>query len=227
MHNFKISPARSRLLVQSIFALMLGLLGHASNARANIVTLVSDPYPPYVMDGPDGQGYVVDMAIKILHDAGYQAQYVKVPFSRALLGLDKGIYDGLLAVSPGRKDFVYPENGFGTSQTFFFVLKDSSWQFHGVKSLNTIALGVIGGYEFSGSKSVLHKIDAYILKHKDDIRRVQFNHGTHALAQNMEKLKLGRIGAIVEDDAVFGTPPKRRGWQTSSKWLGTSPPSKR
>jgi ABC-type amino acid transport substrate-binding protein len=77
--------------------------------------------------------------------------------------------------------------------------------------LNSIALGVIDGYEFSGAKSVLHKIDAYILKNKDNSQRVQFNHGTNALAQNMERLKWGRIDAIVEDDAVFWYTAKKAG----------------
>jgi polar amino acid transport system substrate-binding protein len=96
-------------LAQSIFALVLGLLGHACNAASKIVILVSDPYPPYVMDGPGDQGYVAEMAIKILQDAGYQAQFIKVPFSRALRGLDKGNYDGLLAVSRGVKTLFTPK----------------------------------------------------------------------------------------------------------------------
>ena len=221
---FKLSSARSRLLVQSIFALLLALSSQASIGKSKIVKLVSDPYPPYVMDGPEGQGYVTEMAIKILHKAGYQAEYIAVPFRRAILGLDDGTYDGLLAVSPGRTGFVYPENGFGTSQTFFFVLKSNPWQFHGIESLDSVALGVIDGYEFSGSQSVLHKIDAYILENKDNVRRVQFNHGTTALAQNMEKLKLGRIDAIVEDDAVFWYTAKKAGLTDQFKVAGNLTP---
>ena len=94
--------------LSAAFALVALLSAQVAMAQAKSVKVVSDPYPPYVMDEPDRKGFVTEMTLKILRDAGYEAEYINVPFTRALVGLERGLYDGLLAVSPGRAGFVYP-----------------------------------------------------------------------------------------------------------------------
>jgi polar amino acid transport system substrate-binding protein len=190
-------------------------------AQSKSVKLVSDPYPPYVMDEPNSKGFVTEMAIKILKDAGYQAEYVNVPYKRALAGLDEGAYDGLLAVSPGREGYTYPENGFGTLQTAFFVMKSSAWEYKGKESLSAVTLGVIDGYEFSGGETGGFKLDDYVKANKANSKLVQPNFGTDALERNMKKLADGRISAMVEDSSVFWYTAKKMGMTDKFKTAGT------
>ena len=205
-----------------VVLLLFGLTYQPAVAQNKIVTLVSDPFPPYVMDDPERKGYVTEIVIKILEDAGYQARYIKVPFKRALLGLERGTYDGLLAVSPGRPGYIYTENSFGTSLTSFFVAKDSAWQYRGTHSLRGITLGVINGYEFSGGQPGEYgdKIDAYIATNKKDHHLVQVISGNDALERIIQKLALGRIDAAVEDSTVFWFAARKLGLADQFKAAG-------
>lgn len=213
--------ATNRMSLWLVVLLVFGLACPPAVAQGNVVKLVSDPFPPYVIDNGERKGYVTEMVIKILEDAGYQAKYIKVPFKRALLGLQRGTYDGLLAVSPGRPGYIYTDNSFGTSLTSFFVMKNSTWQYRGIESLSNITLGVINGYEFSGGQpgAYSEKIDAYILKNKDS-HLVQVVSGTDALDRIIQKLALGRIDAAVEDTTVFWYAAKKMGVADQFKAAG-------
>jgi ABC-type amino acid transport substrate-binding protein len=100
------------------------------------------------MNEADTKAYVTERVIKILEDTGYIAKYINTPFKRALLGLENGQYDGLLAVSPGRPGYIYTENSFGTSQTSLFVAKDSTWQYRGTPSLKALRWALLMGMSF-------------------------------------------------------------------------------
>ncbi len=189
----------------AVLALLGSLWLHPAQADDRIVKLVSDPYPPYVLDEESqNKGYITDMALKILHDAGYQAQYINVPYNRALMGMEKGLYDGLLAVSPGRENYLYPEKAFGTSQTAFFVVKTSAWRWQGPDSLSALTLGVIEGYQLGDAT-----LDAYIAQHRANPQRIEVSYGINALEKNLRMMALGRIGTVAEDSAVF--------WYTASQ----------
>jgi polar amino acid transport system substrate-binding protein len=210
--------ARRRLLNATACALALGLAHLPSWGQNKTVILVSDTYPPYVMDEGADKGYITEMAIKVFQNAGYKAQYVNVPFKRALVGLGNGDYDGLLAVSPGRKNFVYPKNAFGLSQTTFFALKTSKWEFKGVDSLGSVTLGVINGYEYDGE--LKGALNSYIEKNKNNSKLIQENSGTQALVQNIKKLESGRIDTMAEDTAVFWYSAKQAGMADKFKAVG-------
>jgi hypothetical protein len=68
------------------------------------------------MNEADTRAYVTARVIKLLEDAGYIAKYINTPFKCALLGLENGQRDGLLAVSPGRPGYIYRKL-LGISQT--------------------------------------------------------------------------------------------------------------
>lgn len=205
MNSFQQDVLGQRLCRRLVMALLFCLASPQAVAQSQVVRLVSDPYPPYVMDEADRKGYVTEMAIRILEDAGYQAEYINVPFKRALLGLERGTYDGLLAVSPGRPGYIYTQHAFGISQTSFFVAKDSTWHYQGTDSLAAIKLGVTHGYEFAGGLpgEYENKIDAYILKNRENGDLIKIASGTDALEKNIRKLALGRIDATLEDAAAF------------------------
>lgn len=183
---------------------LLTLYPGVTSARCNVprdqtLRFVSDPYPPYVMDGKHRQGYVTDIVLKVFHDAGYKnAIYVDAPYARALFGIKNGFYTGLLAVSPGRKHYVYPTQSFmGYFQNQFFVRKNSSWRWTGqVDSLKHITLGVIRGYEENDA------LDAYVARNASNDQRIQITSGAHGLENLIRMLVAGRINAFFEDTNV-------------------------
>lgn len=183
---------------------LLTLLPGVTSARCRIpsdqtLRFVSDPYPPYVMDDKGRQGYVTEIVLKVFHDAGYRnAIYVDAPYARALFGIKNGFYTGLLAVSPGRKHYVYPTQSFmGYFRNQFFVRKDSNWQWTGnVDSLKPITLGVIRGYEENDA------LDAYVARNQSNGRRIQITSGSHGLENLIRMLVAGRINAFFEDTNV-------------------------
>lgn len=161
---------------------------------------VSDPYPPYVMDGKAGhQGFVADIVLKVFHEAGYKsAVYVDVPYARALRGIKKGVYTGLLAVAPGRPNYVYPTRSFmGYFRNQFFVRENAHWQWTGdTGSLESITLGIIRGYRENDP------LNAYVAKNYANGKRIQVTSGTHALRNLIGMLVAGRIDTFFEDTRV-------------------------
>ena len=53
---------------------LLGLLSCAEIKAREKIIFVSDPYPPYVIDGGHGKGYVTDMVLLIFKKAGLEAE---------------------------------------------------------------------------------------------------------------------------------------------------------
>ena len=67
-----------------IFKFLLCMLSCAEIKAGEKIIFVSDLYPPYVIDGAHGKGYVTDMVLLIFKKAGFEAEYKNVPFKRAL-----------------------------------------------------------------------------------------------------------------------------------------------
>ncbi len=169
----------------------------AADDKTNTLIFVSDPYPPYVIDGEFDKGYVTDMTLLIFKKAGLKAEYQNVPFSRALAGLENGTYTGLLAVSPGRENFVYPDNSMGDAKNDFFIRKDFNWKWDGLASFNNVIFGAIADYEINEEI-----IDPYINANKENLKRVQLVFGSNALKSNILKLVNSRIDVIFDDELV-------------------------
>lgn len=156
------------------------------------------------MEGPVGnQGFVTDAAILAFKKVGLNAIYKNVPYNRALLGMENQEYDVLLAVSPGRENYIFPDNYFGRFKNTYFVRKNSDWNWNGVESLEGYVLGAINGYKID---DVFNK---YVDKYSKDKSRVDFVYGQRALELNLNKLASGRIDIIIDDSLVV--------WHTANK----------
>ena len=189
------------IIITSCFLLGMVLSGAAwstcSIPHSQPLQFVSDPYPPYVMVGNEGeQGFVADIVLKVFHDAGYEnAVYVDVPFARALRGMESGLYTGLLAVAPGRPGYQYPTQSFmGYFQNQFFVRQDADWQWTGdTQSLENVTLGIIRGYRENAP------LNAYMARNLNNSDRIQITSGIHALDNLIRMLVFGRINTFFED----------------------------
>ena len=76
-------------------------------------------------------------------------------------------------------------------------MKDSLWKFEGLSSIETAAIGVIGGYDYR------EWLNNYIETHSGNDRRVQVVSGTDPLTQNLKKLLYKRIDVVVDTEAAI------------------------
>ena len=192
-----------RCLLFISIAFLIGTFAHADT-----ITLVSDPYPPYVLDSSDGNGFVMDIAAKAFEAMGHTAEYKNIPFKRGIKGVEEGKFNGALAISKGaREKFIYPQETLGAFQNKFFKTKGKAWMWKGnVDDLKTISLGFISGYEFGGEE-----FKNYIEDHKSDSKIIQMATGDDALQKNLKKLALGRIDVLIDDEMVVRYTAKELG----------------
>ena len=185
---------------------LLSLLSCAEIKAGEKIIFVSDPYPPYVIDGGHGKGYVTDMVLLIFKKAGFEAEYKNVPFKRALAEIERGNFTGLLALSPGREKYLFTENSMGYFKNQFFVRADSTWKWDGRSSLEKVVFGGILGYRFDKEF-----IDPHVEKFKGDPERVQLIAGQDALQRNIVKMTMGRIDVIFDDSLAIAYAAKEAG----------------
>lgn len=176
----------------------LALCGQPAGAAT--VTLVADIYCPYnCVPGSDKPGFMIEIAQRALAKGGHAVNYRRLPWTRAVIETRRGVYDGVVAASVDGSagDFVFPEVPTGVNMNAFLVRKDSSWRYASIESLEQVKLGVVLNYSYET------QIDAYVSAHRSDPLRIATEAGDGALAANLRKLKLGQIGALIDDKLVL------------------------
>lgn len=167
--------------------------------QAETITIVADEWCPYnCAPGSDKPGYMIEIAQKVLGEAGHTIEYSNMPWSRAIEESRRGRFTAIVgAARDDAPDFVYPDQPLGISGSVFAVKKGADWKYTGTDSLAAVSVGVIQDYSYS------EEFDAYSATHAKDSKRIQVATGENALSTNIRKLDAGRIGALLEDKAVF------------------------
>lgn len=182
------------------------LISFPSAISADTITVKADAWCPFNCEpGSDSPGYMIEVARVIFQKAGHELVYENMPWSRSIDHARKGKIDAIPGASRGEvPDFVFPEEEFGASMTYFFVKKGSPWRFTGVDSLAGIRIGVQDDYEYGGG------IDEYIEKNRDSMS-VQVVKSDDPVTLNIKKLVKGNIDAYPEDKLVFQYNAKSMG----------------
>ncbi|MFC3092755.1 hypothetical protein DRW07_00880 [Alteromonas sediminis] len=178
-----------------IVLLILSLFAKLSHAET--ITIVADAWPPYnITPNTSSPGYIVEVAEEVLSNAGYQIEYIKMPWNRAVKAARSGKFHGIIgATKPDAPDFIFPDNEQGVSEYTFFTIKESDWVYRNITSLENQLLGVVSDYSYS------NEIDTYIQAHSDNIK-VQVVYGKNPLEQNLNKLIANRISVFIDDRRV-------------------------
>ena len=170
-----------------------------SPTHADVITLVADEWCPYnCTPDTDHPGFMIEIAQYAFEQAGHTIVYATMPWARAIQKTRSGKYDGI--VGAGREetpDFIFPGHELGLAAHAFFVKRGASWKYAGLESLEQISLGVTRGYSYGN----LYEI--YIQPNEANVERIQIVSGETALMQNIRKLMLERVDAIIEDRTVF------------------------
>ncbi|MBT4701754.1 MAG: transporter substrate-binding domain-containing protein, partial [Rhodospirillaceae bacterium] len=177
----------------TIFAVTMVLISPAQGAE---IVGVSDEWCPYNCEPESSRpGYTVEVATDILANAGHTFTYLKIPWARALKGLQLGKYHiALGAYKRSDRNFLYPSETIGKSIIGFSTFIDSNWTFDGVESLRRVKSGIIRGYAYH------NKLDSFF---KANPSLVTLSHGSDALERSFKLLVHGKVGTIVGDINVL------------------------
>lgn len=176
--------------------------------RERTISLRADYWFPFNGRPDDKQpGFVVELAREIFREAGYSINYDILPWSRAISSVRAAKFDALVgAFKSDVPDFIFPDNEQGLSKTIFMVKKDSKWRYDGLSSLAQIRLGAVQDYGYGTA------LDNYIQSNKYNANLVDLISGQEVIKRNLNRLKMGRIDAIIDVEAVLKHTIKAEGW---------------
>jgi polar amino acid transport system substrate-binding protein len=182
-----------------ISLIILSEVVFCSFVMADEILLVADEWCPFnCRQDSEKKGFMVEIAEYSFAKKGHTVKYVTVPWKRAIFGTRNGQYDGIIGAGKYETpDFIFPGIEIGLSRHTFYVKKGATWKYSDIKSLENITLGVINNYSYG------NLFNEYIEPNKNNPEKVQIVSGENALALNIKKLQIGRIDAVIEDQAVF------------------------
>ncbi|WP_165856204.1 substrate-binding periplasmic protein [Marinobacter sp. JSM 1782161] len=143
---FKFSSARCLILALVVW-------GSGGTVRAEVLELVTEPWPPLVeqRDGkPTGPLWTVAQAV--LTRMGYEPRLRFVPWKRALDLVARNEADAVLGAGmtvERRQLFLYPAEPLAYSETVLFSDRRSSLVYEDFDSLEGLTIGLSAGYSYT------------------------------------------------------------------------------
>jgi len=218
LYRERFIKAIGQILTLSI-VFSVGLRAYLAHAESNEIVLVADEWCPYnCVPGGNREGFLVDIACAAFEHRGMKVIYKTMPWSRAIEAARHNEVTGILgAYKEDAPDFIFPRLKLGESGQEFYVPSGTTWRFDGLKSLESISLGVIRDYSYG------EELDNYIKRNQGNPRRIQMAAGAEALQTNVTKLFAGRIAVVVEDEAVMNSYLVRAGLDGKVAQVGSLP----
>lgn len=196
----------------------IALLLMSGAARADMITLVADPWCPYNCDPASGKlGYAVDAAKEIFEKAGHTIDYKVLPWTRALADTRAGKIDGAIGAGGADKDgLIFPKEEIALSPNGAYVKFSSPWAYKEIKDLESVVIGVVLDYTYTG------EFGDYVIANAKNAKRIIASAGNNAMEQNMRRMIAGRgIDVVVDDDNVLRYNIKELGLTNDVKSAGT------
>lgn len=167
---------------------------------SDTLRIATDEWCPYdcLAGQNDGKvGYLGDLLVETMKSRGHIVEFVEVSYTRGLELVREGKLDGTMACfREEAPDFVFPDFSLGKSNSTFFSLKDSTWEYTGAESLKEAKMiGIIDGYDY-----VDPTVMNYLNKNPNNVLAIK---GEKPLERLVEMLINGRITTIIEDKSVF------------------------
>jgi polar amino acid transport system substrate-binding protein len=167
---------------------------------SDTLRIATDEWCPYdcLAGQNDGKvGYLGDLLVETMKSRGHKVEFVEVSYTRGLELVREGKLDGTMACfREEAPDFIFPDFALGKSNSTFFSLKNSTWEYTGTKSLKEAKMiGIIDGYDY-----VDPTVMEYINKNPKNVLAIK---GEKPLERLLEMLINGRITTIIEDKSVL------------------------
>ncbi len=196
-------------------ALGIPLTLGCSLVRADSISIRSDVW--YPMNGDPGSaqpGYMIELAQEIFSKAGHSVDYRLMPWERALSEVRKGAEDCVVgAYKEDAPDFIFPEEHWGMDNSAFYVRTGESWRYQGLSSLDSIKVGVIGGYAYGD------EFDQYVNDNANN--NIQTVKGDNSLEKNIKKVVAGRLTTFIDSPLVVSAKLKDMGMEGKIEEAGT------
>lgn len=131
-------------------SLLLTALMVSTTTSAEVLRLAGNIWPPYTDQRLPGGGLSVELIRTALGRAGYQVEYIEVPWARAVLGLKRGSYD-MLNVWPSTHHAAYARytRAFLANHVRLVQRRESCIVYRGLESLVPYRIALLRGYAFS------------------------------------------------------------------------------
>jgi polar amino acid transport system substrate-binding protein len=175
------------------------LIGLASAVRAETLVIAADIWCPInCVPGAERPGIFVELAREIFAEAGITVEYRALNWARTLHGVRRGELNAAIGAGiEDAPDFLFTATPVAQSRICFFTRADSTWRFSGVPSLTQLRVGVINDYSYDD------ELNAYIDRYRSNSTRIQVASGDKALELTLDKLRLGRLDAVLENSWVL------------------------
>lgn len=179
--------------------------------------LVSDIWQPFT--GPDNRdpGFMVELAGTILKRLGYDWNYERLPWTRALRNTVSGEADILISVPDYQakaEGLVLCSEPFAFTTTDFFTTADSKWTFGGIASLHGQILGIVQDYTYAP------ELDLYITKNRARPDVISIASGDNPIEVSLRHLVSGRSTVLVDDRLVVLQTATSLGLDKGLRWAG-------
>lgn len=192
------TPFQSGLLV----FLVLVVQTPAVFAESLSVALLE--YPPFESNPlkENGRwGYMPEVILEIFGKQGFEVKFDVLPWKRAIVETEKGVYDAIPLVNSGHsRTLVLSQEKSAVLKQMFYVKKGSPWRYRGPASWEEITIGWVLGYDYSTFSKEYQK---YIEEHLQDRNRIVYTAGDTASADMFKKILTGRVTTFNEDQTFF------------------------
>jgi polar amino acid transport system substrate-binding protein len=133
------------------FLVVWSILIFVGSVSAQKVTLAYVDFPPYEFEeNGKPQGILVKIVERLFEKANISLELEFLPFKRAYIEVKQGKIDGLFnfyKIEERLKYFDYTD-AIIENPLVFFVRKDSTLQYKGLKNLKGLKIGVMRGYSY-------------------------------------------------------------------------------
>lgn len=166
------------------------------------------------LNDPKKPGIAIEIAQLIFEKAGYQIQFLPVPYARAIHGTEDADYDMILNINAlTSKKLLLSAESSAYMEMNFYVRKDSTWHYTGVGSLKNIQIISILGYNYTPISPAYQR---YISENENS-GKVIFVSGDDASERAFRMIIERRATTFNEDASVFAYVTRKGGIHSELK----------
>lgn len=181
------------------------MLFSCGSVHAEALNVAVHEFCPYLCEPAKEngkEGYVAEVLTAIYEPAGYKLKFHRVPYDKGIRDTEQGIYDGMpMLNSRSSEKMVISTEPCGVLIQNFYVKKGDPWKYEGLKSLESIKVGSVLGYNYSALDP---DYEAYLHKYsKTDPKKVFYAETENPSLANLKKILEGKITTFNESSYVI------------------------
>lgn len=186
-----------KLLYSFLIAFLISLEG---SAQEKSIIIAADEWCPFNCEvDSKKEGYVVEIIKTIYEPLGYKITYKNYPWLETLSKLEKGEVDIVIGATRNEiSNAIFPKQEIGMSEDVYLLRQDDEWRFKGALSLINKKIGVMKGYDYSGTEF------GHYVTYKQEMKpNIIFMPESMDISDRLDLLMQKKIDLFVEDKNVI------------------------